>query len=267
MHKFKKQFGQNFLRSNRFPGKLVKYLDIEEKDTIIEVGPGEGILTNLLTETKGKIISVEVDYSLLPKLIKKFAERPTFNLVNEDFLQLDLSVILDKYNSGESVKFAGSLPYNISKKIILKILQFNFSQTKYKVKRMAFIVQEEVASDYASKSPKASLLANLTNLYASIKKMESIPKSQFYPVPMVNGGILVLEPKEALSTNIHEIEQLMKIAFVSPRKTLYNNLKSSRKWLDKDIAAIILELGINEKARASEVNLDQWELLYNKLSA
>lgn len=267
MHKFKKHFGQNFLRSNRFPEKMVGYLSISQTDTVIEIGPGEGVVTNLLTQKDCKTISVEVDYTLLPKLIKRFSEKENFNLVNEDFLQLDLTQVLDKYNSKQDVKFTGSLPYNISKKIILKILKFNFEQTKYKVKKMAFIVQEEVAIDYASKPPKSSLLANLTNLYASVKKMESIPRSQFFPVPQVNGGILVIEPKNKLPINISELEQLLKISYISPRKTLYNNLKSSRKWETKDILSIINSIGLSEKARASEVSSEQWEVLYEKLNS
>jgi len=265
MHKFKKQFGQNFLRSNRFPDKLVKYLNIAETDTVIEIGPGEGVLTNLLLPTNSKILSVEVDYSLLPKLIKRFSEKSNFNLINEDFLQVDLSKILEKYQSGEEIKFAGSLPYNISKKIILKILKFNLSQSKYKVRKMAFIVQEEVAVDYASKAPKASLLSNLTHLYANLKKEESIPKTQFHPVPQVNGGILVIEPKESMTQDYEKIEHLMKIGFVSPRKTLSNNLRNSTKWSTKDINAILSGLGVNEKARASELSLEQWIELHKLL--
>jgi len=265
MHKFKKQFGQNFLRSNRFPQKMVDYLDINEEDTIIEVGPGEGILTNLLIRTGAKVVSIEIDYTLLPKLIKRFNEEKNFKLINEDFLAVNLSELLDKLDGATSIKFTGSLPYNISKKIILKILRFNFEQTKFRVKKMSFIVQEEVAADYASKPPKASLLSNLTNLYAIIKKQESIPKSQFFPVPQVNGGILSLEPRELINKDYQEIEKMMKIAYVSPRKILSNNLRSSQKWPNANIIEILASVGLGEKARPSEVPLEMWRDIYARL--
>lgn len=266
MHKFKKQFGQNFLRNNRFPQKVVEYLDLKDDDTVIEIGPGEGILTNLLLNKDIKVISIEIDYSLLPKLIKKFGDNPNFILENEDFLNINLLEVLKKNSSTKNIKFTGSLPYNISKKIILKILKFSFEQSDYNVGKMSFIVQEEVASDYNSKAPKATQLANLTSLYAKVKKQESIPKSQFYPVPQVNGGILTLEPHNSLPANISNIEQLIKIAYISPRKTLLNNLRNSKKWENKDILKILNEIGLNEKSRASEVALDSWIDLYNKLS-
>lgn len=265
MHNFKKEFGQNFLKSGRFPQKLVTYLDIQPEDTLIEIGPGEGVLSSLLVKTGNKVIAIEIDYSLLPQLIKRFDGSDNFNLINNDFLQVDLNSILEENHSSGLIKFTGSLPYNISKKIILKILKFNLEQTRFKISKMAFIVQDEVAIDYASKAPKASLLSNLTRLYAELKKEESIPKSQFYPTPKVNGGILLITPKTEMHPNYTEIESLMKIAYSSPRKTLYNNLKSSRKW-DANFLELFKAIGINEKARSSELMFEQWGELYISLT-
>jgi 16S rRNA (adenine1518-N6/adenine1519-N6)-dimethyltransferase len=264
-HSFKKHYGQNFLKNQKFAAKMVDYLEVDENDTILEIGPGDGMLTKLLLAKGAQVISVEIDYSLLPNLVQKFTGS-NFHLVHEDFLKLELRELFGKYKISGKIKVAGSLPYNISKKIISGLIEFNFLNQSYTIDSMCFIVQEEVAQDYVAQAPRGTFLANYVKLLADVKKYESIPANQFFPMPKVNGGILYIKPKEHLESDWREILKLIRIGFVSPRKTAEKNIKSSRKWSEERVASVFSELGIKDKARAAEISPQEWVDMYMKLS-
>jgi len=197
------------------------------------------MLTNILVQTGTKVMSIEIDYTLIPNLIKRFTDNKNFYLVHQDFLVADLNEELDKIEAGESIKVVGSLPYNISKRIIDRIVKYNLEQKAANhprlVKRMSFIIQDEVAKEYVALAPRASFLSNYIKIFADVKKMESVPAIQFFPMPKVNGGIIVIEFKEETPTDYVEILKLIRIGFLTPRKTLLRNLKNSRKWGEKKL--------------------------------
>ncbi|MDQ7020485.1 MAG: rRNA adenine N-6-methyltransferase family protein [Candidatus Dojkabacteria bacterium] len=218
-HKFKKQFGQNFLRSARFPQIMANALNLEESDLVIEIGPGAGILTGVLLQSGAYVNCIEVDYELIPNLIKRFGEDKKFSIINEDILTLRLEGLI-KHRSLEegneiNLKITGSLPYNISKEIIAKFIKIFIDLKKenllnIKLDSMSFILQDEVAKSYSSKPPKASFLSNYIRLYTDVKKLESIPASQFFPKPKVDGGILLVTFKEDLIENHQGIKKAYK---------------------------------------------------------
>jgi 16S rRNA (adenine1518-N6/adenine1519-N6)-dimethyltransferase len=255
-HQFKKQFGQNFLRNDRFAQKLVDALDLNDQDTLVEIGPGDGRVTNLLLQKAGKVISVEIDYSLLPNLIKRFSDTAKFELLHSDVMELDLNAapFTGKY------KVAGSLPYNISKQIIQKFLTAPLPPEV-----MSFIVQEEVAQEYVATSPKATFLSNWIALYADVRKLESIPATQFFPKPKVNGGILVIKPAVKFA-NADQIAQVVRIGFAAPRKTLRNNIASGFKLEASTLDQIWNDLHFSPTIRPAELTLEQWEQLTSKIS-
>ncbi len=259
-HIFKKQFGQNFLRSDRFANIMVNALELDPTDTIIEVGPGEGLLTRLLISSGVKVISVEIDYSLLPNLITRFSDSKNFMLVNQDILETDVFELL----GNSKFKVIGSLPYNISKKIIKQ-----FITSENKPERMVVLVQEEVSKLYNAKAPKATFLSNWIKLYAKVTKLESVPASQFYPKPKVNGGILLFEPinNNFSAEKKEDLGKLLKLGFISPRKVLLNNLKSSRKYDNEKLGDVFISCDIGSKVRASELTFETWLLLFDKLKS
>jgi len=113
-HFFKKSFGQNFLRDVSYAKKIVEAACIDKSDTVIEIGPGDGIVTKYLLESAKQVISIEIDNELIPVLNEKFQTHNSFKLINEDILSIDLSSV----HNNKPYKVVGSLPYNISKKII-----------------------------------------------------------------------------------------------------------------------------------------------------
>ncbi len=265
MHNFKKQFGQNFLKNAKFARLMVDKLELQPTDTVIEIGPGDGMVTKLLLESGAKVIALEIDDDLIPKLSGKFANFTNFNLVHLSILDANIEEILNNANSGINVKVTGSLPYNISKKIIDMFIRFNTTNSKFVIKTCAFIVQEEVAKDYAAIAPKSSFLSNYSRIFAKVRKLESIPKYMFFPEPKVNGGILRFEIKENMPSNFLELHKLMRVGFSNPRKTLSNNLKSSARYKVDNLEEIYKSIEIKPTARPAELEYEQWEKLANSL--
>lgn len=268
MHKFKKSLGQNFFRSSKFPSKIAEILDIKENEWIIEIGPGEGALTKQLIEKNANILAIEYDYELLHKLFRKFHNIKNFYLEYEDILKIDLNKLIEKYKIKNEFKVCGSLPYNISKKIIEKFVKYNFYQNNNLISKCVFVVQEEVAKEYVAKPPKSSKLSILTSIYANLKKHQTIPAKNFYPIPKVNGAILEIKPnKKILETeniDVKKLEQLIKISFANTRKTLYNNLlaaKISREILDD----IFNKENLSKNLRAEETDIKKMICIYDKI--
>lgn len=216
------------------------------------------MVTKLLLETGAKVISFEVDYDLIPKLLSQFGMYENFILVHQSILEANILQVLKENNSTANLKIVGSLPYNISKKIIDIFLRFNTHSKEFKVNSCAFIVQEEVAKDYAVNPPKASFLANYSRIFAKVRKLESIPRYMFFPEPKVNGGILKFEIRGEIPENFDSLNKLIRIAFSNPRKTLQNNLKSSSKFTLESIEDVYSKLKLIPTIRPAEVAFDDW---------
>jgi 16S rRNA (adenine1518-N6/adenine1519-N6)-dimethyltransferase len=259
-HQFKKQFGQNFLRNSRFAKALLEAAQIEAGDTVIEIGPGDGRVTRELLERGCKVIAIEVDYDLVVSLIKEFNHSPGFEIIHQDVLTVSIPDLNAKYGLEKGYKVIGSLPYNISKQIIAKFIDCDPLPTC-----MAFIVQEEVAQTYVAAAPKASFLSNWTRLRAEVKKGLSIPNTQFFPVPKVNGAILIIKPlNQAERGEFTKLDRLLRIGFSSPRKTLRNNLNAISTLPREKLDKVLQELKI-EKQRAGELTVAGWKELNKTL--
>lgn len=253
-HSFQKKWGQNFLRNDRFAKLLVEAANISAEDVVVEIGPGDGRVTNLLLATGAKVLAIEVDYSLLANLIKRFGNNENFQLINKNILETDVISELEKLGWGNNFKVVGSLPYNISKIIIERLIT-----NKIQPQICSFIVQEEVAQDYSAKLPKASFLSNWVQLYADVKKLESIPKSQFVPAPKVNGGILQIIPHKKYSEEeIKEISKIIRVAFSNPRKTLWNNLRNIEPFKLLTDQGFYTKYQVDNFLRPAEVAFDFW---------
>jgi len=255
-HYFKKRFGQNFFKSSYWPQKIVDLAEVSAQDTFLEIGPGAGALTEILLTRAKRVICFEIDNELIPKLHKRFDSEPKFELIHQDILQADLTILnLDKY------KVIGSLPYNIAKKIIRLFLT-----NERTPESMTVVVQKEVAENYVAQAPKASFLSNLANTYAEIKLLATIPKSDFYPMPKVAGGVLQFTKIKSKFAKPEALIKFIKIAFQTPRKIIANNLHSVYPQKDQ-LLKIMTELDLSPTARASELKLDQWSKLYAALNS
>lgn len=262
MHKFKKQFGQNFIKNPKYTSILVDFLDLSEKDTVIEIGPGDGAVTKRLLDSKAKVISIEVDIDLVPILTERFKEYSNFTLINSSILDVNIEELIESQKEVGNLKVAGALPYNISKKIIDLFFKYTASNPKYRLEKCSFIVQEEVAKAYSATAPNATFLSNYARVFSKVRKLESIPNTMFYPKPKVNGGILTFEFNKEIESNWQDLCKFIRIGFSSPRKTLLNNLKASKKYTAESLVEAFRNLSISNTARASELSVEIWENLF-----
>jgi 16S rRNA (adenine1518-N6/adenine1519-N6)-dimethyltransferase len=257
-HNFKKQFGQNFMRNDRFAHELIKDIPQDPDTVVVEIGPGDGRVTNLLLAGGRKVLAIEIDYSLIVQLIKRFGDNPSFQLINQDVLQVDIVAELTNLGwDAQNYFIVGALPYNIGKQIIAKSLELTPAPVS-----MHFVLQEEVAQDYVAQPPKASFLSSWIRLFADVSKGVSIPKSQFYPMPKVNGGILRIKPHPSHPLAA-TITKLLRVGFSSPRKTLWNNLRSLPEFNSMQASEFLQEFKLTEHTRAAEIDLNVWEALAN----
>ncbi|MCA9381613.1 hypothetical protein KC678_05080 [Candidatus Dojkabacteria bacterium] len=258
-HFFKKEFGQNFLRNKKVASKLVSILDITPSDLVVEIGPGDGFITQEIELITTNYIGVEVDSELIPSLENNFKN---LKFLNSDFLKINFETFLEDngYEKDTKVKFIGNLPFNVSKDIISGIFH---STTNLAADSASFIIQEEVSQSFVSKPPQMSPIAAVANIYAEVKKYETIAKKYFDPSPKVAGGMILFTIKDDIPTSAMNIEKLIKIGFSSPRKTLLNNIKNSNKYINVEDAFDKTGLGLN--ARAAELNTAQWIKLEKSL--
>jgi 16S rRNA (adenine1518-N6/adenine1519-N6)-dimethyltransferase len=219
-NKPKKRFGQNFLQDENILNKIVKEINPQQEDTIIEIGPGYGALTKKLISATKKLTAVEIDNDLAKNLNEKF---PQLRLINEDFLEISLSELASKE---EKVRIVGNIPYNITSPILFKLIKNNAL-----VKDAVFMVQLEVAKRMtANKGTKDyAILAVVLKYFTDTQLCFKISPNVFYPKPKVSSALVHIhfkkseEPEEEQKLFI----KIVKAAFGNRRKTLKNSFSNS----------------------------------------
>lgn len=248
--KKKKSLGQNFFVNKNLAERIVNILLKDSPNTVVEIGPGGGYFTDLISPEVKHLLLIEKDDNLSLQLSAKY---PQSNVINIDFLDWDFSE-LDKYKK-EKIVFFGSLPYNVSKKIIRKIM---FSE--YFQQPSFFIIQKEVAEKYIAKEPDNNVLALETALFADCKKLFDISPDSFRPRPKVTSSLIQFTPNNRLNIGIENIENFVYFlfdCFNHPRRTVGNNLK--KYDLKSSEITKILE------KRPEHLSLDEYFLLYSSI--
>ena len=249
----KKSMGQNFLVDGEVLAKIIETADISLSDTILEIGPGLGVLTEGLSEKAGNVIAVEKDDKLAEMLKSKFSVS-NVKVLNQDALEFDSSN-LGKY------KLVANIPYNITSMVIRKFLE-----TKNKPNVMVLMVQKEVAERITAEPGDMSLLSISVQFYATAKIIDIVPKESFFPLPKVDSAIIKIESKKQKTGNksvqARDFFRMVKFGFAAKRKTLENNLAAGMCISKIEASDIIKRVGLSEKIRAEELSIEDWERLY-----
>jgi 16S rRNA (adenine1518-N6/adenine1519-N6)-dimethyltransferase len=248
-NKPKKRFGQNFLQDENILNKIVKEINPQPDDLIIEIGPGYGALTQkLLTSTKN-IIAVEIDNELAKDSKEKF---PKLHLINEDFLNTDLSKLTSQE---KKMRVVGNIPYNITSPILFKLIENNKL-----IKDAVFMVQLEVAKRMTSNrgTKDYGILSVVLKYFSQTELCFKISPNVFYPKPKVYSALIHIHLKEMKQP---EEEQKMfiaivKAAFGNRRKILKNSFSNSI-FHEIDFS----NSGINLSLRAEDLSVDDFTIL------
>jgi len=252
----KKSLGQNFLTDKNIINIITNAGNISEKDTILEVGPGTGNLTEkILTKIPKKIFVVEKDNILAKKLETKFKKK--LIIINEDILKID-----EKKLSNEPMIVFGNLPYNISTQILIKWIRL--SNLNKIFKKFILMFQKEVAERIIATTNKKNYgrLAILTSWRMNIKKIADVSPNSFYPIPKVKSTILLIEPKIEYFNfkNSKNLEHVTNIFFNQRRK----KIKKPLNILFKNVDEISKKLNININDRPQNLPTSKYIELCNE---
>ena len=265
---FKKRFGQNFLIDSRVLDKIIRGAQIGKNDTVLEIGPGIGTLTQALCEAAGNVIAVEIDRDLIPILENTLNEYDNVRIINEDILKLDLKALISENNAVLSpLKVVANLPYYITTPIIMGLFESGAP-----IASSTVMVQKEVA-DRMQAMPGGKdygALSLAVQYYAEAKIIANVPPNCFIPRPNVGSAVINLVRHK--TPPIHPQDEafmfrIIKAAFSQRRKTLVNTLRNAPEFSfsKEQLTAVLSELHLDETVRGERLSLSEFSALSNKL--
>ncbi len=272
MPKPRKRFGQHWLRSEKALAKIVAAADLNSDDRVLEIGPGQGVLTRQLLEQAGAVVAVELDRDLCPPLVKKFGQNDRFLLLQGDILTLDWPAQLAEFPSPKFQnpnKVVANIPYNITGPILEHLLGTITHPRSNPFESIVLLVQKEVALRLVAKpgSKHYSALSIRAGFLADCSWVCDVGAKAFSPPPKVDSAVVKIQPRTFAEQpqNVKRFETLLRLGFASRRKMLRNNLKSAVDLAQ--LLATLESLRIPETARAEELSLSQWIQLSDRLTS
>ena len=278
----KPKLGQHFLVSDSFALQIVEALGNVSENTVLEIGPGRGILTSFLAKRARRLIAVELDRVLAAQLRLRFGMFSNVEVIEADILSVDFDSLFGPKPGlrrpgiefrPEPVKVIGNLPYYITSDILLRLFEYS----KY-FETLLILVQREVADRIAAEpgSSDYGLLSATAQLYARVEKLFTLPPGAFAPPPKVHSTVLRLD----IAPRAHELGlsadgasangptkagfiDFLKLSFGQKRKTLWNNLKSN--YPEPRLRAALAEARVKPAARAETLSLEESAALYRAL--
>jgi 16S rRNA (adenine1518-N6/adenine1519-N6)-dimethyltransferase len=290
MIKPKKYLGQNFLKDQTVLNKIIEAADLKPDDFVIEIGPGEGVLTDELIKKAGHIIAIEKDDNLALRLDSRLRGNDKIKIINDDILKINLPELLchsertmsepsgpngqsknleilqlrpstDSVQDDIPYKVVANIPYYITSPIIQLFLE-----TKYPPKEIVLMVQKEVAERITAKPGEMSILAASVQYYAKAELLFYVDKKSFWPVPEVDSAVIRISRINEQRTmnnkeNTKQFFRIVKAGFAARRKTLLNNLSNSFH-LPREVAEEkIKKAGLDPGVRAQELSVEEWKKL------
>lgn len=259
----KKKFGQNFLIDLNILNNIVSCANLNVNDTVIEIGPGIGALTELLLANSKEVIAYEIDSQMVEILRDNFSDQNNLEIINQDFLKSDLS----RFKNLQNIKIVANLPYYITTPILFHILE-----SPIVFQSITTMMQKEVAQRLtaAAGTKDYGALTLMIEYFCQVQIQLKVPKTAFYPSPNVDSVVVQLTPKENFSRFQLEKQlfKLIDVSFVMRRKTLVNNLQT---FFGKDtdtknkIFTSLEEIGLALDIRAERLNLIDFQRLTDKL--
>ena len=258
--KFKKKFGQNFLKDINIVKRIVDVSDVDKDSLVIEVGPGGGVMTRELASRAKNVIAYEIDHDLEDELVKRLDGFDNVDVLFQDFLTSDLISDVSNY-SYKKLYFVSNVPYYITTPILMKIIESGLEFNK-----IVIMVQKEVGDRFTT-APGSREYGSITvvlNYFYNIKKEFFVSRKQFVPEPNVDSLIVSFSPREdKLELNDYKFfERLIRDSFQFKRKTLRNNLKN---YDLKVVESVLQEYNYDLSVRAENLSTEIFVKISNAL--
>jgi 16S rRNA (adenine1518-N6/adenine1519-N6)-dimethyltransferase len=268
----KPKMGQHFLASEDLASRVVDALGDVSQSTVLEIGPGRGIMTGLLARRARRLIAVELDRVMAAQLRLKFGMARNVEIIEADVLAIDFDSLFGPKPGlsrpgidlkPEPVKVVGNLPYYITSDILLRLFEFS----KY-FDSIVIMVQREVADRIAAEpgGRDYGMLSATAQLYSRVEKLFSLPPTAFVPPPKVHSTVLrlTIDPQqEKLGVAGDGFIDFLRLSFGQKRKTLWNNLKL--KYEGRELKRALAEAKVKATARAETLSLEQSATVFRAL--
>jgi len=260
-HKARKRFGQNFLTDQNIINRIVTSIAAKPSDRLIEIGPGQGAITQQLILACPQLQVIELDRDLIPILLAQFAKYPEFAIHQHDALKFDFATLI---KNQQPLRIVGNLPYNISTPLIFHLLSY-----QDRIRDMHFMLQKEVVNRLVAKAGEKNYgrLSIMVQYYCETEHLFAVPPECFDPQPKVDSAIVRLEPHTTLphiADNVEHLSHLVNLAFQQRRKTLRNTLK---QLIDKEVLDKLGEaIGIDVSLRPENLSIKDYVTLSNTLN-
>ncbi len=256
----KKSLGQHFLRSEGALREIAEALGAGPLDVVVEIGPGEGVLTQKILQKAGKVLAIEKDARLIPLLSERFAPEIALGrleVVEADALTFEPKILGKWLKDGFTYKVVGNIPYYITGALLRKFLEGALQPTT-----LVFLMQKEVAKRIvaAQKPKKESLLSLSVKAFGTPRYIKTVPKGAFVPAPSVDSAILLIEniSRDRFTDSFHEARffKLIHAGFAQKRKLLARNLEDviSKARIEEAFEA----LAIAKNTRAEDLPFEKW---------
>lgn len=262
--KAKKRLGQHFLTNEDVVECILATAELSKDDTVIEVGPGLGILTRKIAKIVSNVIAVELDSKLVNLLSECTTAFPNLRVIHGDILKISpqqlLSYRLKPTESHDNYKVVANLPYYITNPIL-----YHFLTSPQKPSLMVLMVQKEVGEAMVAMPGKMSFLSISTQLYSKPQIIMHVPAKDFYPIPKVDSVVLRLDIYRTSLIDIYNIEEffyMVHCGFRAPRKQIHNSLALALEMPPDQIKILLEKASIEPKRRPETLSLQEWHQLY-----
>lgn len=276
----KKSLGQHFLKNNHYLNRIIsssiqpisqsraahKMSDVKhfsDFDTIVEIGPGTGLLTDHLIKLNKQVICIEKDTSLAKLLTEKYSQNSNIQIIHADALYVNWKELNTPESNIENSILIANLPYNVSVPLIIHYIQNTHLFKKYSV-----LIQKEVAQRLAAKPDNKHYgrLAVLAQVYCDVKIHFDIPGNAFTPSTKVTSSFITIQPKpldnKDIETDFNTLSNMLQIVFNHKRKMLRSTIGKTHPA----IFSALLEEGVQETARPENITLKQFINCTKKLN-
>jgi 16S rRNA (adenine1518-N6/adenine1519-N6)-dimethyltransferase len=244
----KKHWGQNFLRNRGAVAKIVEAIDPQPDELVLEIGPGEGVLTEKLAELPNELEAIEIDPELAARLRSRFETR--VNIRHEDAVGAELPA--------RPYRAVGNLPYNVGTPILRRVI------ADPHCRRAVFMLQKEVADRVVAKpgSDPYGYLTLYVAMFAKARIVMNLDPRSFYPPPKVRSAVVVLDPiAPPYASDRDTLLDLISHSFRMRRKTLVNNLTGWRNATRADIEQAMTAAKIDTGVRAETLALADFDTM------
>lgn len=245
----KKELGQHWLKDRAILAQIADSAELNQQDTVLEIGPGLGTLTSELLRQAGKVVAVEFDPELARKLPGQFPGK-NLSVVHEDILQYDLSGLPTSY------KVVANVPYYITSKIIEKLMT-----APNKPSVVVILVQKEVAERVAAKAGDMSILAVSAQVFAEASLGIEVPREYFTPPPKVDSAVVVLRTRPqplVAPEDERAFFRVVKAGFSAKRKKLRSSIAAGLAITKPAAEELLRHASIDPELRAEDLSIDDW---------